>query len=88
MSFGDDAMMHFLPDLDMERVEAPEVDENDDVAPEVPEHLGDDPECPGEGAGEAVLVLVHDHEALHLLHLVTQHVHQLLHKLGVSLVLK
>ena len=80
--------MHFLPDLDMERVEAPEVDENDDVAPEVSEHLGDDPECPGEGAGEPVLVLVHDHEALHLLHLVTQHVHQLLHKLSVSLVLK
>jgi hypothetical protein len=28
--------------LDVERVEAPEVDEDDHVGPEVPEHLGDD----------------------------------------------
>ena len=81
-------MMHLLPDLDMERVEAPEVDENDDVAPEVSEHLGDDPECPGEGAGEPVLVLVDDHETLHFFNFVAEHIHQLLHKLGVSLVLK
>ena len=45
------------------------------------------PEGPGEGAGEPVLVLVDDHEALDLLDLVPQHVHQLLHKLRVSLIL-
>ncbi len=28
--------------LDVEGVEAPEVDEDDHVGPEVPEHLGDD----------------------------------------------
>ena len=76
-------MMHFLSDLDMERVEAPEVDENDDVAPEVSEHLGDDPECPGEGAGEPVLVLVDDHEGIHLFDLVTQNRHDFVHVLSV-----
>ncbi len=45
------------------------------------------PEGAGEGWGESVLVLVDDDEAVHLLHLVTQHVHQLLHELRVPLVL-
>ena len=45
------------------------------------------PESPGKGAREPVLVLVHNHEALNLLHLVAQDIHQLLHKFGVSLIL-
>ena len=95
--------MHFLPDLDMERVEAPEVDEDDDITPEVSKHLRYDskhervawldwfeerPECPGEGAGEPVFVLVDDHETLHFFNFVAEHIHQLLHKLCVSLILE
>ncbi len=45
------------------------------------------PESTGKGRGKSVLVLVDDNEAVHLLHLVTQHVHQLLHELSVPLVL-
>jgi hypothetical protein len=45
------------------------------------------PESTGKGRGESVLVLVDNDEAVHLLHLVTQHVHQLLHELRVPLVL-
>ncbi len=30
--------------LDVKRVEAPKVDQDDDICPEVPEHFGDHPE--------------------------------------------
>ena len=46
------------------------------------------PECPGKGACEPILVLVNDHEALDLLDLVPEHIHQLLDKLSVPLILQ
>ena len=49
---------------------------------------GGGPECSGEGTGEPVFVLVDDHETLNLFHFITEDVHQLLHKLGVSLILR
>ena len=72
----------------MKRFETPEVDEDDNISPEVSKHLSDDPECPGKGWSKPILVLVDDHEAVDLLHLVPKHIHQLLHKLSVTLILR
>ena len=92
--------------IDMYRIKAPKVYQDDDITPEVSKHFCDDskyrkyvivcntgqdreaPQCSGEGAGEPVFVFVDDHETFHFLHFITEDVHQLLHELGVSLILR
>ena len=49
--------------------------------------LGDHGESALEGPREPVLVLVDDEEGVHLLHLVAQHVHDLVDELGVVSIL-
>lgn len=42
--------------LDMDRVEAPKVDQDDHVGPEVSKHLGDHPQGPGKGRGKPGII--------------------------------
>ena len=71
----------------MKRIETPKVDQDHNICPEVSKHFSDNPQCSGKGAGESVLVLVHNHKTLNLPHFISQNIHQLLNKLCISLVL-
>ena len=72
----------------MKRIEAPEIDKNDNIAPEVSKHLGDNTESSGKWTCESIFVLVNNHKAFHLSDLITKNIHQLFNKLCISLILE